>query len=74
MRAKAFENLPVSEAYKGYFFLLSHFNKLQKSTLTSLTERVESLRTQLAKPLSRILTGLTKPIKWLRKVFLTKQD
>lgn len=74
MRAKAFENLPVSEAYKGYFFLLSHFNKLQKSTLTSLTERVESLRTQQAKPLLRILTGLTKPIKWLRKVFSTKQD
>lgn len=74
MRAKAFDNLPVSEAYKGYFFLLSHFNKLQSSTLTSLTERVENLRTQRQSLLLRILTGLIKPINWLRKVFSTKQD
>lgn len=74
MRSKAFDNLPVSEAYKGYFFLLSHFNKLQSSTLTSLTERVENLRTQRQSLLLRILTGLIKPINWLRKVFSTKQD
>jgi hypothetical protein len=74
MRSKAFDNLPVSEAYKGYFFLLSHFNKLQSSTLTSLTERVESLRTQRQSLLLRILTGLIRPINWLRKVFSTKQD
>lgn len=74
MRAKAFENLPVSEAYKGYFFLLSHINKLQQSTLTSLTERAESLRTQQAKPLLGTLIGKVKPIKWLRKVFSTNKD
>ena len=69
MRAKAFENLPVSEAYKGYFFWLSHFNKLQKSTVTSLTEKVESLQTQTVKPLLRIPIGLVRLIKWLKRVF-----
>jgi hypothetical protein len=70
MRSKAFEALPVSEAYKGYFFLLGHFNKLQKSTITSLTEKAVSLQVQRPKLLSRILTGVIKRIKSLLKVFL----
>ena len=69
IRAKAFENLPVSEAYKGYFFLLSHTSKLQKSTLTSLTEKAQSLRIQRANQSLKGLIGKVKPINWLRKVF-----
>ena len=69
MRSKAFENLPVSEAYKGYFFLLEHFNRLQKSMQTSLAEKVVNLRTPKASLLSRILTGVTKLIKSLKRVF-----
>ena len=73
MRSKAFENLPVSEAYKGYFFLQGHFNELQKSTLTSLAVKAESLRAQRVKPLLSVLTGKIKPISWLRKVFSTNK-
>ena len=69
MRAKAFESLPVSEAYKGYFFLQEHLNKLQSSTVTSLMAKAESLQAQRPKPLLKILTGLVKPINWLKKVF-----
>lgn len=73
MRAKAFESLPVSEAYKGYFFLREHLNKLQQSSVTSLTEKVENLRAQNRKPSLKILTGLVKLLNWLKKVFLTKK-
>ncbi|MBC8398719.1 MAG: hypothetical protein H8E16_16675 [Flavobacteriales bacterium] len=37
MRAKAFENLTVSEVYRGYFFLQSLQKNLQESLITSLT-------------------------------------
>jgi len=55
MRAKAFENLTISEAYKGYFFLQEHTSKLQKSMLTSLMEKKAKLRTRKAKLLLKIL-------------------
>ena len=74
MRAKAFESLPVSEAYKGYFFLQEHLNKLQSSTITSLMAKAESLQAQRQKLLLRILIGLLKPINWLKKVFSISKD
>lgn len=74
MRSKAFENLPVSEAYKGYFFLQEHFNRLQKSMQTSLAERVVNLRTPKVNLLSRILTGGTRLIKSLKRVFSISKD
>ena len=74
MRASAFENLSISEAYKGYFFLQEHINKLQKSMLTSLTERKVKAQGQKVNPLLRIFTGRIKPIRLLRKVFSTKKS
>ena len=74
MRASAFENLSISEAYKGYFFLQEHTNKLQKSMLTSLTERKAKAQAQKVNPLLEIFTGKIKPIKLLRKVFSTKKN
>lgn len=74
MRSKAFENLTVSEAYKGYFFLLKHFNKLQRSLTTSLAERVANQQAQRPKLLLRILTGVLKRIKSLIKVFSVNKD
>jgi len=74
MRAKAFENLSVSEAYKGYFFLHEHINKLQKSMLTSLMERKAKAQEQKANLLSRVFTGKIKPIRLLQKVFSTKKS
>jgi len=74
MRASAFENLSISEAYKGYFFLQEHTNKLQKSMLTSLTERKAKAQEQKVNPLLEIFTGKIKPIRLLRKVFLTKKN
>jgi len=74
MRAKAFENLSVSEAYKGYFFLHEHINKLQKSMLTSLMERKAKAQEQKASLLLRVFTGKIKPIRLLQKVFSTKKS
>ena len=74
MRAKAFENLSVSEAYKGYFFLHEHINKLQKSMLTSLMERKVKAQEQKVNLLSRVFTGKIKPIRLLQKVFSTKKS
>jgi hypothetical protein len=73
MRAKAFENLTVSEAYKGYFFLQEHTNKLQKSMLTSLTAKKAKLQTRKANLLLRIFFGKAKLIRLLKKVFSTKK-
>lgn len=73
MRAKAFENLKVSEAYKGYFFLLNHISKLQSSMETSLTERKAGQRTPLLSRLLRSFTGKIKLIRLLKKVFSTKK-
>ena len=74
MRSKAFQNLSVSEAYKGYFFLHEHINKLQKSMLTSLMERKAKAQEQKASLLSRVFTGKIKPIRLLQKVFSTKKS
>ena len=74
VRAKKFLELPVSEAYKAYFFLGLHINKLQNSTLTSLTERVESQSAPHQKPLLKTLIGKLKPMSYLRKVFTQKKD
>ena len=74
MRAKAFENLSVSEAYKGYFFLHEHINKLQKSMLTSLMERKAKAQEQKVNLLLRVFTGKIKPIRLLQKVFSTKKS
>ena len=74
MRASAFENLSISEAYKGYFFLQEHINKLQKSMLTSLTEKKVKAQAQRVSPLLRIFTGKIKPIRLLKKVFSTKKS
>ena len=73
MRASAFENLSISEAYKGYFFLQDHINKLQKSMLTSLTEKKVKAQAQKVNPLLRIFTGKIKPIRLLKRVFSTKK-
>jgi len=74
MRAKAFDNLSVSEAYKGYFFLHEHINKLQKSMLTSLMERKAKAQEQKVNLLLRVFTGKIKPIRLLQKVFSTKKS
>ena len=74
MRSKAFENLPVSEAYKGYFFLLNSLNNSQKSLVTSLMEKKASLSDQLAKPLCKDYTGKTKLMKLLKRIFLQRKD
>jgi len=74
MRASAFENLAVSEAYKGYFFLQEHINKLQKSMLTSLTERKVKAQARKANLLLGVFTGKIKPIKLLKRVFSTKKN
>ena len=73
MRAKAFENLTVSEAYKGYFFLQEHTNKLQKSMLTSLTAKKAKLRTRKARLLLKIFFGKAKLIRLLKRVFSIKK-
>lgn len=74
MRTKAFENLPVSEAYKGYFFLLNHISKLQSSITTSLTEKVENLRTQSVKTSLKAHSGGLKLTRLLKKVFFPNKD
>ena len=74
MRAKAFEDLPVSEVYKGYFFLLSHINSLQTSIASSLTEKKEKAQAHTRKQSLKTHIGNLKPLSWLRKVFLTNKD
>jgi hypothetical protein len=73
MRAKAFENLTVSEAYKGYFFLQEHTNKLQKSMLTSLTAKKVKAQTRKANLLLKIFFGKARLIRLLKKVFSIKK-
>ena len=69
MRAKAFENLKISEAYKGYFFLQDHINKLQKSMLTSLMEKKAKAQERKVNLLLKIFTGKIKLIRLLKRVF-----
>ena len=73
MRAKLFENLPVSEAYKGYFFLQQHTNKLQESMLISLKAKRAKAQALKVSPLSKIFTGKVKLIKLLKRVFLIRK-
>lgn len=74
MRAKAFENLPVSEAYRGYFFLLSLQNKLQESLLTySLQRKKESQSTPYLKRLYLSFTGMIKRMLSHLKAFITNK-
>ena len=72
-RSKKFLELPVSEAYKAYFFLDSHTNKLQSSTLTSLTERAANQSDQPLKQSLKMFIGKLKPMSYLRKVFTRKR-
>lgn len=73
MRSKEFGKLPVSEAYKGYFFLLNSLNKLQKSILISFQERKESQLTATQKLLLKMSITKSKLMNWLKKVFITKK-
>ena len=74
MRTKAFNNLKVSEAYRGYFFLSSSLTDLQESMLTSLTVKKESQSTLFQKLSCRISTGIKKLMRSLKRVFSTKKD
>jgi len=74
MRAKAFENLPVSEAYRGYFFLLSLQKKQQESLATSLTQRKKvKSSTPLVKRYFLAFIGRIKRIISHLKGFTTKK-
>ena len=73
LRSDIFKSLPVSEAYRGYFFLESHMQELQKSMLTSLTERKERQQEQQVKQSLKTYTGKLKPISWLKRVFSTNK-
>ena len=75
-RAKAFKNLPLSEAYKGYFFLHERMNRLQSST-EIFSEVAKAKGVDLTPQQNKSSTGFIgrfKPMSWLRRVFLTKQD
>jgi len=74
MRSKAFENLPVSEAYKGYFFLLNSLNSNQNSLVISLMEKKESLLDQSVKKSCSNFIGRIKPMKLLKRIFSLKKD
>ena len=69
MRTNMFKSLPISELYKGYFFLQSHLNKLQELTILSLKEKREEALTAMRKQSLKTLIGSLKPLKWLKKVF-----
>tara|TARA_R110000803_G_scaffold207962_1_gene276252 strand:+ start:789 stop:1574 length:786 start_codon:yes stop_codon:yes gene_type:complete len=72
-RTKEFGKLPVSEAYKGYFFLSNSLTNLQQSTLTSFREKVVNPSTVNQKPLLKIPTIKSKLLTWLKKVSLTNK-
>jgi len=74
IRAKAFMNLPISEVYKGCFFLQELMSKLQKSLVTYSMEKLRSQQTRKVSLLSKVCTGILKPIKLLKRVFSTKKD
>ena len=72
----AFKNLPLSEAYKGYFFLQERMNKLQNST-EIFSEVAKAKGVDLIPQQKKSLTsfiGKFKPMNWLKRVFLTNQD
>lgn len=74
MRSKAFENLPVSEAYRGYFFLLSLQKKQQERLVLSLTQRKKvKSSTPLVKRYYLAFIGKIKRIISHLKVFTTKK-
>lgn len=74
MRAKAFENLPVSEAYRGYFFLLSLQKKQQEHLVLSLTQRKKvKSSTPLVKRYYLAFIGRIKLIISHLKAFITNK-
>lgn len=73
-RAKEFGKLPVSEAYKGYFFLSSSLNNLQKSILTSFQERKENRLTVIQKLLLKMSIIKLRLMNLLKKVFIINKD
>jgi len=74
MRSKAFENLPVSEAYRGYFFLLSLQKKQQERLVLSLTQRKKvKSSTPLVKRYYLAFIGKIKRIISHLKAFITKK-
>lgn len=73
-RAKEFGKLTISEAYKGYFFLSSSLNSLQKSTLISFQANQENQLTVYQKLLLKVYTIKLKLMNLLKRVFTTKKD
>ena len=73
-RTKEFGKLPVSEAYKGYFFLSNSLNSLQESTLISFQESKENLLTVNQRQSLKTRITKSKPSIWLKKVFSTSKD
>ncbi len=75
MRAKAFENLTVSEVYRGYFFLLSLQKNLQESMLTSLTLRKKVKKSDhfLKRFLLKCIGMIKRTVSHLR-AFTIKKD
>ncbi len=72
VRANLFKDLPVSEAYRGYFFLLSLQSKLQKSMLTSLNRKKQVKRSaQLVKRYYKTFIGMMLRIRLRVKTFIT---
>jgi len=69
IRTSMFKSLPVSELYKGYFFLQSHLEELQKHTVLSLKEKREEVQTATRNQSLKTPTGSQKPLSWLRRVF-----
>ena len=73
-RTKEFGKLPVSEAYKGYFFLSNSLNNLQKSILTSFQERKENRLTVIQKLLLKMSIIKLRLMNLLKKVFIINKD
>lgn len=74
MRADMFKDLPVSEAYRGYFFLGKHIEGLQESIVISLMERKASLSEARAKKSLKTSTGKGKLTRLLKRVFSIGKD
>lgn len=73
MRASAFENLSVSEAYKGYFFARA-YQQITKVYANIFDGKKGKSTGTKVNPLLRIFTGKIKPIRLLKKVFSIKKS
>lgn len=70
-RCKSFRDLPVSEAYKGYFFLLNSTQKLQESLVMSLNQGQKGEKsTHYLKKYLQIFIGKIKRMKSQLKEFI----